>query len=42
MGAAYALNPDAEALERRLSEVLDLKENGNAGLKLLGEAQWDL
>jgi NTE family protein len=41
VGAAYALNPDAEALERRLSEVLDPKENGKAGLKLLGKVQWD-
>ena len=41
MGAAYAVNPNAEALEKRLSEVLDPKENGKAGLKLLSKVQWD-
>lgn len=41
MGAAYALNPDAKALETRFSEVLDPKQNLNTGLKLLGKVQWD-
>ena len=41
VGAAYAFNPDVEALEKRLSEVLDTRENGKAGLKLLGKLQWN-
>jgi NTE family protein len=41
VGAAYALNTDAKALERRLSEVLGPQENGKAGFKLLGKVQWD-
>ena len=36
VGAAYALNPDAKALETRFSEVLDPQKNLNKGLKLLG------
>ena len=41
VGAAYALNPDAHALESRLLEVLDPKKNGKTGLKRLGKVQWD-
>jgi NTE family protein len=40
VGAAYALNPDARALEERLSEVLNPNQNGKAGLKRLGRVQW--
>jgi len=40
VGAAYALNPGAKALESRFSEVLDPKKNLNTGLKLLGKVQW--
>ena len=31
-GAAYALNPDALALEERLAEVLDPNQNGKSGI----------
>ena len=41
VGAAYAMNTDAKALEKRLSEVLGSQENGKAGFKLLGKVQWD-
>ena len=41
VGTAYALNPDAKALETRFSEVLDPKGNLNTGLKLIGKVQWD-
>jgi NTE family protein len=41
VGAAYAINPDAIALEKRISEVLGPKANKSKGLKLLGRAQWD-
>jgi len=41
VGAAYAFNPDAKALEKRLSDVLDPKENEKAGLKRLGRVQRD-
>jgi predicted acylesterase/phospholipase RssA len=37
--AAYALNQDAEAVERQLSEVLEPIENGKVGFKLLGKVQ---
>ena len=39
-GAAYALNPDALALEERLAGVLDPNQNGKSGLKRLGRVQW--
>jgi NTE family protein len=42
VGASYALNPDTNALETRLSHVLDPKENGKTGLKRLGKVQWDM
>jgi len=42
VGAAYALNPDARALEAQFSEVLDPKGNLNSGLKLIGKVQWDV
>ncbi len=38
MGGAYALNPDAQALEKRLTEVLDQIQKGKAGLMRLGRA----
>jgi hypothetical protein len=41
MGAAYALKPDVQALERRLSEVLDPKENGKDGFRRIGKVQWN-
>jgi NTE family protein len=41
VGAAYAINPDAIALEKRISEVLGAKGKKSKGLKLLGRAQWD-
>jgi len=40
MGGAYALNPDAHALEEKLVEVLILIQNGGAGLGRLGRAHW--
>jgi NTE family protein len=41
VGAAYAINPDAIALEKRISEVLGDKGKESKGLKLLGRAHWD-
>ena len=41
VGAAYAINPDAIALEKKLSEVLGAKGKESKGLKLLGRSQWD-
>ena len=41
VGAAYAVNPDAIALEKRISDVLGTKGKESKGLKLLGRAQWD-
>ena len=41
VGAAYAVNPDAIALEKRVSEVLGNKGKAGKGLKLLGQTQWD-
>jgi NTE family protein len=41
VGAAYAINPDAIALEKRVSEVLGTKGNAGKGVKLLGRTQWD-
>jgi NTE family protein len=41
VGAAYAVNPNAIALEQRISEVLGAKSKERKGLKLLGWAQWD-
>jgi NTE family protein len=41
VGAAYAINPDAAALEKRVSEVLSTNSKENKGLKLLRKTNWD-
>jgi len=41
VGAAYAVNPDAFALERRVSEVLGPHGKERARLKLLERSYWD-
>ena len=41
VGAAYAVNPDAIGLEKRIWEVLGIKGKESKGMKLLGRAQWD-
>jgi NTE family protein len=41
VGAAYATNPDALALERRVSEVLDPHAKEKTRLKLLEKSYWD-
>lgn len=41
VGAAYAVNPDAASLEKRVSEVLDVNNKEHKGLKWLGRSQWD-
>ncbi|MGD9081708.1 MAG: patatin-like phospholipase family protein [Desulfobacterales bacterium] len=41
VGAAYAINPDAIVMEKRVSKVLDNKGKESKGLRLLGRAQWD-
>ncbi len=38
VGTAYAIKPDAAALEKRVAEFLGPKSQPNAGLKLLGKA----
>jgi NTE family protein len=40
VGAAYAVNPDATALEERISEVLSSSHKDNKVLKFLGKANW--
>jgi NTE family protein len=42
VGAAYAVNPDAIALARRVSEVLDPHAKKEIRLKLLEKSYWDL
>ena len=42
VGAAYAVNPDAFALERRVSEVLEPHAREKARLKLLERSYWDV
>jgi len=42
VGAAYAANPDALALERRVSEVLDPHAKEKTRLKLLEKSYWDV
>jgi NTE family protein len=41
VGAAYAVNPDPFALERRLCEVLDPHSKEKTGIKLLERSYWD-
>jgi len=41
VGAAYATNPDAEALKQRVLKVLGSDGHNIKGLKLLGRMQWD-
>ncbi|MEJ2164184.1 MAG: patatin-like phospholipase family protein [Desulfobacterales bacterium] len=41
VGAAYAANPDAAALERRVCEVLDPDAKEKIGLKLLEKSYWE-
>jgi NTE family protein len=41
VGAAYATNPDAGALEHRVLHVLGSEGYNAKGLKLLGRMQWD-
>jgi NTE family protein len=41
VGAAYAVKPDAIALERRVAQVIDLEGKGKRGLKLLGNVHWE-
>ena len=41
VGAAYATNPDAEALKQRILEVLGSDGNNAKNLKLLCRMQWD-
>lgn len=41
VGAAYAVNPDAFALERRVTEVLDPHAKKKTRLKLLERSYWD-
>ena len=41
VGAAYAVNPDARALEKRVLEVLGPENKEKTGFKLLEKAQWD-
>lgn len=38
---AYAVNPDAVALEKRLSEFLSPQSEQSRGLKLLGRTRWN-
>jgi NTE family protein len=42
VGAAYAANPDAEALEKRVVEVLGPEGDEQKGLKLLERAYWEV
>ena len=42
VGAAYAANPDATALARRVSEVLDPHAKREIRLKLLEKSYWDV
>ena len=42
VGAAYAVNPDAFALEKRVYEVLDPHERKITGIKLLEKSYWDI
>jgi len=42
VGAAYAVNPDASALARRVSEVLDPHAKKETRLKLLERSYWDV
>lgn len=41
VGGAYAVNPDAAALEKRLSEFLSPECEQSRGLKLLGKTRWN-
>jgi len=41
VGGAYAVNPDAVALEKRLSEFLSPEGEQSRGLKLLGRTRWN-
>ena len=41
VGAAYAANPDGEALKQRVLEVIGSDDKHTKGLKLLGRVQWD-
>jgi len=42
VGAAYAVNPDALALERRVSEVLDPHKKNKTRLKLVERSYWEI
>jgi NTE family protein len=42
VGAAYAANPDASALEKRVCEVLDPHAKRETRLKLLEKSYWDV
>jgi NTE family protein len=42
VGAAYAVNPDAFALERRVSEVLEPHTKEKTRLRLLERSYWDV
>jgi NTE family protein len=41
VGAAYAANPDGEALKQRILEFIGSDDKHTKGLKLLGRVQWD-
>ena len=41
VGAAYAVNPDALALEKRVSEVLDPHRNNKTRFKLVERSYWE-